>query len=167
MADSVVVAIGLVAGLAVGWFLASSRSRPGMVKQLAETKVRGARAVEVMKQEVTVELARRDSELAEARTKLEHELHNVAKMQAEVKYAFDQKVQLGAELQAVVDESFREIGQLYEIGSSLEAAGPAVEARVLAATKRPREMGIPPGGSGSGFLGASAEAEKTGPPPAA
>src|SRR5256712_7474087 len=160
MADSVVVAIGLVAGLAVGWFLASSRSRPGMVKQLAETKVRGARAVEVMKQEVTVELARRDSELAEARTKLEHELHNVAKMQAEVKYAFDQKVQLGAELQAVVDESFREIGQLYEIGSSLEAAVQAVEARLLAATKRLREMGIAAGVPRSVSVGASAEPER-------
>ena len=160
MPDIVFVAIGLVAGLAVGWFLASSRSRPGMVKQLAETKVRGARAVEVMKQEVTVELARRDSELAEARTKLEHELHNVAKMQAEVKYAFDQKVQLGAELQAVVDESFREIGQLYEIGSSLEAAVQAVEARLLAATKRLREMGIAAGVPGSVSVGASAEPER-------
>src|SRR2546426_3153563 len=142
MPDIVFVAIGLVAGLAVGWFLASSRSRPGMVKQLAETKVRGARAVEVMKQEVTVELARRDSELAEARTKLEHELHNVAKMQAEVKYAFDQKVQLGAELQAVVDERFREIGQLYEIRSTLEAAGPNGGTRVMAAPKRPPKMGV-------------------------
>src|SRR3989454_6468707 len=153
MPDIVFLAIGLVVGLAVGWFLASSRSRPGMAKQLAETKVRGARAVEVMKQEVTVELARRDTELAEARTKLEHELHNVAKMQAEVKYALDQKVQLSGELQAVIDESFREIGQLYEIGSSLEAAVQAVEARLLAATKRLREMGIASGVSGSVSVG--------------
>src|SRR3989441_11951160 len=144
MPDIAFVAIGLVAGLAVGWFLASSRSRPGMVKQLAETKVRGARAVEVMKQEVTVELARRDSELAEARTKLEHELHNVAKMQAEVKYAVDQKVQLSGELQAVIDERFREIGQLYEIGSSLEAAGPALADRVPGGPQRPRAMGVCP-----------------------
>src|SRR2546427_1031377 len=164
MPDIVFVAIGLVVGLAVGWFLASSRSRPGMAKQLAETKVRGARAVEVMKQEVTVELARRDSELAEARTKLEHELHNVAKMQAEVKYALDQKVQLSGELQAVIDESFREIGQLYEIGSSLEAAGPTVETRVLAGPKRPPGKGISPRGFRSGSLGGRAPAGKTEPP---
>src|SRR3989449_4467929 len=161
MPDIVFVAIGLVVGLAVGWFLASSRSRPGMAKQLAETKVRGARAVEVMKQEVTVELARRDSELAEARTKLEHELHNVAKMQAEVKYAVDQKVQLSGELQAVIDESFREIGQLYEIGSSLEAAGPTVETKVLGGTERPPEVGNPPRGFRSGSVGGGARAGKT------
>src|SRR2546427_6939824 len=144
MPDIVFVAIGLVVGLAVGWFLASSRSRPGMAKQLAETKVRGARAVEVMKQEVTVELARRDSELAEARTKLEHELHNVAKMQAEVKYAVDQKVQLSGELQAVIDRRFRGSGPLYEIGSSLEAAVQTAQTRVSAAPKRPRQRGITP-----------------------
>ena len=62
-----------------------------------------------------------------------------------------------AELQAVVDESFREIGQLYEIGSSLEAAVQAVEARLLAATKRLREMGIAAGVPGSVSVGASAE----------
>src|SRR2546428_2456383 len=161
MPDIAFVAIGLVVGLAVGWFLASSRSRPGMVKQLAETKVRGARAVEVMKQEATVELARRDSELAEARTKLEHELHNVAKMQAEVKYALDQKVQLSSELQAVIDESFREIGQLYEIGSSLEAAGPTLETKVLAAPKRPPEIGITSRVFRSVSVGAGAEPERT------
>src|SRR2546422_9833525 len=70
-------------------------------------------------------------------------------MQAEVKYAFDQKVQLGAELQAVIDESFREIGQLYEIGSSLGAAGQAVESRVPAATTGLRGGGTAPPGSGT------------------
>src|SRR5207244_4088800 len=67
MPDAVLVAIGVVAGLAVGWLLASSRARPGVVKQLAETKVRGARVVETMKQEVAVELARKDSELTDVR----------------------------------------------------------------------------------------------------
>src|SRR2546426_9462932 len=147
MPDIVFVAIGLVVGLAVGWFLASSRSRPGMAKQLAETKVRGARAVEVMKQEVTVELARRDTELAEARTKLEHELHNVAKMQAEVKYALDQKVQLSGELQAVIDERFRGVGPIPEIGSSLEAAGPTGADQVLGAPQARPEEGVTPRGS--------------------
>src|SRR2546427_9746929 len=109
-----------------------------------------------MKQEVTVELARRDSELAEARTKLEHELHNVAKMQAEVKYALDQKVQLSGELQAVIGESFREIGQLYEIGSSLEAAGQTVADRVLGAPERPPERGHGPRGFGTVSVGGGA-----------
>ena len=154
MPDAVLVAIGVVAGLAVGWLLASSRARPGVVKQLAETKVRGARVVETMKQEVAVELARKDSELTDVRSKLEHELHNVAKMQAEVKHTLDQKVRLGAELVAVIDESFREIGQLYDIGSSLEGAVQAVEARLLAATKRLREMGIETGAAASASLSA-------------
>ncbi len=154
MPDAVLVAIGVVAGLVVGWLLASSRTRPGVVKQLAETKVRGARVVETMKQEVAVELARKDSELADVRSKLEHELHNVAKMQAEVKHTLDQKVRLGAELAAVIDESFREIGQLYDIGSSLEGAVQAVEARLLAATKRLREMGIETGAAASASLSA-------------
>lgn len=139
------VGVGVVVGLVLGWWLASSRAGPGMNRQLAETKVRGARAVETMKQAADVELARRDSELADVRSKLEHELHNVAKMQAEVKHALDQKTRLGAELAAVIDESFREIGQLYEIGSSLEGAVQAVESRLLAATKRLKEMGIEAG----------------------
>src|SRR2546422_10533467 len=63
-------------------------------------------------------------------------------------------------MQAVIDESFREIGQLYEIGSSLEAAAQAVEARLLAATKRLREMGIASGVSGSVSVGAVVEPER-------
>lgn len=153
------VVIGVVLGVVLGWLAASSRARPGMAKQLAETKVRGARAVETMKQEVAVELASRDRELAEVRSKLEHELHNLAKMQAEVKHALDQKARLGAELQAVIDESFREIGQLYDIGSSLEGAVQAVESRLLAATKRLREMGVAVGTSAAALPGSGAEPE--------
>lgn len=141
--------VGVLFGLALGWWLASSRGRPGMVRQLAETKVRGVRAMETVKQEVAVELAQRDRELDETRTKLEHELHAVARMQAEVKHAVDQKTRMSAELAAVIDESFREIGQLYEIGSALEGAVQAVEARLLAASKRLREMGIEAGGVAS------------------
>src|SRR2546422_5565533 len=59
MPDIVFVAIGLVVGLAVGGVLASFRSRPGMAEQMAETKIRGAPAGGVMKQEEAVGLAPR------------------------------------------------------------------------------------------------------------
>src|SRR5207247_9086466 len=133
-------ACAVVAWAVVGWLLGCYPTRPVVVEQQAASELRGARGVETMKQEVAVELARNESELADVRSKLEHELHNVAKMQAEVKHTLDQKVRLGAELAAVIDESFREIGQLYDIGSSLEGAVQAVEARLLAATKSLREM---------------------------
>src|SRR3989454_6887800 len=61
MPDIVFVAIGLVAGLAVGGVPGSSPSRPGMVEQLAETKGRGARGVGAVEQGGAPELARRDS----------------------------------------------------------------------------------------------------------
>ncbi len=156
MPDGLLVVIGVVVGVAVGWFWGSSRSRPGMVKQLAETKVRGARAVEHVKVELAAELDRKERELAEARSKLDQDRDSAAKMQAQMEQALDQKVRLmertemlGAELRAAVDESFREVGQLYEIGASLERAVEAythaveaVESRLLAATKRLKEMGV-------------------------
>src|SRR5437867_11521670 len=82
-------------------------------------------------------------------------------MQAEVKHTLDQKVRLGAELAAVTDESFREIGQLYDIGSSLEGAVQAVEARLLDATKRLREMGIEAGAAASVSSSADAAPDAT------
>lgn len=156
MPDGLLVAIGVVVGLAVGWLLASSRARPGAAKELAETKVRGARAVEHVKGELAAELDRKERELAEVRSRLDQDRDSVAKMQAQMQQALDQKVRLmerteilGAELRGAVDESFREVGQLYEIGASLERAVEAythaieaVESRLLAATKRLKEMGV-------------------------
>jgi hypothetical protein len=55
----------------------------------------------------------------------------------------------GTELQRAVDESFREVGQFYEIGGSLEHAAEAftraieaVESRLLVASKRMKELGL-------------------------
>ncbi len=156
MPDGVLVVIGVVVGMAVGWFWASSRARPGMAKELAESKVRGARAAEQAKGEVAAELDRKERELAEVRGQLEQDRQTLAKMQAEMEHALEQKVrlmerseQLGAELRAVVDESYRDVGQFYEIGASLEHAVEAythaveaVEARLLAATKRLKDLAV-------------------------
>ncbi len=156
MPDFVLVAIGVAVGLAVGWFLASSRTRPGAVKQLAETKVRGARAVEQVKQELAVGLASKERELEDLRVKVEQEHLAAAKMQAEAKHAADQKSRLSAELQTVIDDNFREVGKFYEISTTLEQAlqaytqvVEAVETRLLEATKRLREMGISAGAPAS------------------
>lgn len=155
MPDGLLGVIGLVVGLVVGWYWASSRSRPGMVKQLAETKVRGARAVEHLKQEVAAELDRRERELADLRTTYEQARQAAAsteaKLQADITRARDEKTQLfaslGGELHTVVDESFREVAQLYEVVSSLEHAVQAIESRLLAASKRMKELGVAGGPS--------------------
>ncbi len=166
MPDWLLGVIGVAVGVAVGWYWASFRTRPGMVKQLAETKVRGARAVEHIKQELAAELDRRERELAEVRNQLDQERQAAGRMQAEVKRALEQKARLdelaarlterteslGGELQTAVDESFREVGQFYEIGASLERAVEAftraveaVESRLLVASRRMKELGITTG----------------------
>lgn len=166
MPDWLLVVIGVTVGVAVGWYWASFRTRPGMVKQLAETKVRGARAVEHIKQELAAELDRRERELAEVRNQLDQERQAAGRMQAEVKHALEQKARLdelaarlaerteslGGELQTAVEESFREVGQFYEIGASLERAVEAftraveaVESRLLVASRRMKELGIATG----------------------
>ncbi len=155
MPDWLLGVIGLAVGLAVGWYWASFRSRPGMVKQLAETKVRGARVVEHLKQEVAAELDRRERELADLRNTYEQERqaasHTEARLKAEITHALDEKAQLfeslGKELHTAVDESFREVAQLYETASSLEHAVQAIESRLLAASKRMKELGVADGPS--------------------
>ncbi len=155
MPDWLLGIIGLAVGLAVGWYWASFRSRPGMVKQLAETKVRSVRAVEHLKQEVAAELDRRERELTDLRNTYEQArqaaARTEAKLQADITHALDEKTRLfaslGGELHTAIDESFREVAQLYEIASSLEHAVQTVESRLLAASKRMKDLGIADGPS--------------------
>src|SRR5713226_2734023 len=160
MSEALWVVIGVVVGVAAGWFWATHGTRPGMVKQLAETKIRGARAGEHIKQELAAELDRRERELAELRMTYEQERRAAAGTQAILStglaHAWDQMAHLtdkaetrGAGLQHAIDESFREVGQFYEIGASLERAVEAftraiegMESRLLLASKRMKELGL-------------------------
>jgi uncharacterized protein (DUF3084 family) len=127
-----------------------------MAKQLADTKVRGAR----LKQETTAELDRREHELTELKATYEQERQTAAETHAklsadlakalgDVAHLTEKSQTRGTELQRAVDESFREVGQFYEIGASLEHAAEAftraietVESRLLVASKRMKELGL-------------------------
>jgi chromosome segregation ATPase len=126
------------------------------VKELAETKVRGARASEHLKHSVGTELDRKERELEDLKTKYDQEREAAAateaRLQADLTHLREQNARLEplrTEVQTTVDESFREVGQFYEISTALERAlgaytqaVEAVEARLLAVTKRLRELGI-------------------------
>jgi hypothetical protein len=160
MFEALWVVIGVLVGVALGWFWGTHRTRPGMAKQLAETKVRGVRAVEHIKQEQAAELERRERELTDLRNTYEQERRTAAgthaKLSADLVHALDETARLtdkaqtrGAELQHAIDESFREVGQFYEIGTSLEHAVEAftrviegMESRLLLASKRMKELGL-------------------------
>jgi DNA repair exonuclease SbcCD ATPase subunit len=131
-----------------------------MVKQIAETKVRGARAVEDLKQELAAELDQRGRELADLKNTYEQDrlaaadTHaklsaDLAKALGEVAHLTEKAQTRGTELQRAIDESFREVGQFYEIGASLEQAAEAftrgieaVESRLLVASKKMKELGL-------------------------
>jgi len=126
-----------------------------MVKHLAETKARSARAVEHLRQAAEAELERRQHELTDLKNAYEQARQAAAsteaKLQTDLKHARDEKTRLfetlGGELRNTVDESFREVAQLYEIASSLEHAVQAVESRLLGASRRMKELGIAAGPS--------------------
>ncbi len=184
MSEALWVVIGVVVGVAAGWFWATHGTRPGMVKQLAETKVRGARAVEHIKQELAAELDRRERELAELRNAYEQERRAAAgtqaKLSADLAHALDETAYLtdkaetrGAELQHAIDESFREVGQFYEIGASLERAVEAftraiegVESRLLLASKRLKELGLAIGPSPAAVESSGPDTAHPAPSPA-
>ncbi|HLQ63530.1 MAG TPA: hypothetical protein VK201_02340 [bacterium] len=156
MTEAIWGAVGLFVGIALGWYWTNYRMHPGMAKQLAETKVRGAR----LKQETTAELDRREHDLADLKTTYEQERHaaaethaklsaDLAKALGDVAHLTEKSQTRGTELQRAVDESFREVGQFYEIGASLEHAAEAftraieaVESRLLVASKRMKELGL-------------------------
>lgn len=152
MTEAMWAAIGLVVGLGVGWYWATFRTHPGMARQLADTKVR--------KNEAAAELDRRERDLTALKNTHEEERRTAAethaKLSADLAKALGEVAHLteasqtrGTELQQAVDESFREVGQLYEIGTSLEHAVEAftravesVESRLLKASKRMKELGL-------------------------
>lgn len=180
MTEAIWGAVGLLVGIALGWYWANYRTHPGMAKQLAETKVRGAR----LKQETAAELDRRERELAELKTTYEQEHQaaaqshaklsaDLAKALGDVAHLTEKSQARGTELQRAVDESFREVGQFYEIGASLEHAAEAftraieaVESRLLVASKRMKELGLSVASPAAAVESPAPETSQVPPPPA-
>ncbi len=179
MTEAIWGVVGLLVGLALGWYWTNYRMHPGMAKQLAETKVRGVR----QKQETAAELDRRGRELAELKTTYEQEHQaaaethaklsaDLAKALGDVAHLTEKSQTRGSELQRAVDESFREVGQFYEIGASLEHAAEAftraieaVESRLLVASKRMKELGLSVASPVAAVESPAPETSQVPPPP--
>src|SRR2546425_12770403 len=80
MTQAIWGAVGLLVGIALGWYWANYRTRPGIARQLAETKVHGAR----LKQETAAEMDRRERDLADMKTTYEEERQAAAETHAKL-----------------------------------------------------------------------------------
>src|SRR2546425_12670718 len=111
MTQAIWGAVGLLVGMPLGWYWATSRTRPGMARQLAETKVHGAR----LKQETAAEMDRRGRELADMKTTYEQERQaaaethaklsaDLAKALGDVAHLTEKSQRRGTELQWAVED---------------------------------------------------------------
>src|SRR6266849_3406808 len=150
--------VGLLVGLALGWYWTNYRMHPGMAKQLAETKVRGAR----QKQETAAELDRRGRELAELKTTYEQEHQAAAETHA--KLSADLAKALG-DVAHLTEKSQTRGTELEHAAEAFTRAIEAVESRLLVASKRMKELGLSVASPVAAVESPAPETSQVPPPP--
>lgn len=168
MSHALPILLALAVGCLAGWYWSTARIRPSLAKKIEEEKRRTARAVQLVKDDLAAQLERKEHERSNFQARLDEErqaaLITQSRLQADLTRASEQKEKLErvtaeltdlvsvlkTELQAATEEAFRELGQIHDVGMSVERAVEAytqvvgaMESRLLAANLRLKKLGIP------------------------